>query len=159
MVGRQPKKRDSSQSWVPGSQALAWQPSKRLPPCLWGSILSVALIRPRPATIPRLPAAEHQELTAILYDYSEFAPNDELGRAQHKLRDLQPGREQEVTLLLRPKGEGRGSRLAGGTGTAALCRDSRLPQPGLSHQPAIPAALPFVASYRVSALDIIEQYA
>ena len=94
--------------------------------------------------LPSLPmlAAEHQELTAILYDYSEFSPNDELGRAQLALRDLQPGREQEVTLLRRPKGEGR-ARGAEGTllrhacgecSVTALCRDSRCQSNAHWHQ-------------------------
>jgi len=49
--------------------------------------------------------AEHQELTAILYDYSDWTPNEELRRVTLPLRELQPLREQEVLLEMRSGGE------------------------------------------------------
>lgn len=65
--------------------------------CIARHTIAVTTLLPR--------SAEHQQLTAILYDYNEFSPNDELGRAQLALGDLQPGQEKEVTLLLRAKGK------------------------------------------------------
>ncbi|KAI3425058.1 hypothetical protein D9Q98_008436 [Chlorella vulgaris] len=44
---------------------------------------------------------EHQELTVILYDYNDWSPNDELGRARLVVRDLVPGQQQEVCLRVK----------------------------------------------------------
>ncbi|PSC71787.1 DNA polymerase kappa [Micractinium conductrix] len=48
---------------------------------------------------------EHQQLSVILYHYADFSPNDELGRASLPLRDLRPGEQQTVELLLRAHAE------------------------------------------------------
>ncbi len=71
------------------------------------------LLRPAPL-LPQ--SAEHQELTVILYDYNDWAPNEELGRASLALRELPAGREQPLTLKLRATGGWVGVGGGGGGG-------------------------------------------
>ena len=99
---------------LPGAQ---WPPTSRPAGVLQGPGRSgpacAPIVLPHPSP---LLGAEHQELTVILYDYSDFAPNDEMGRAQLPLRDLAPGQERGATLLLQgwgAKATCRGGRAAG----------------------------------------------
>lgn len=62
--------------------------------------------------------AEHQELTIILYNYNDWAPNEELGRASLALRELQSGQEQEVALHFRATGDMVFVRAAGCVGAS-----------------------------------------
>lgn len=61
-------------------------------------------------------AAEHQELTVVLYSYNDWAPNEELGRTSLALRELQPGREQKLVLKLRSTGKAGARRAQAGCG-------------------------------------------
>ena len=64
---------------------------------------------------------EHQELTAVMYNHSNFGADEEIGRVTFPLRDLPPGEEEDLWLELGPPGGSKNGNPLGAGIRVSLC--------------------------------------